>query len=90
LIRYGGNRDEARLLEICYQRCLELADEHKLASLAFPGISTGAYGFPIGPAARIAVETCRTFARSRDGRLREIVFCCFSDADLAVYQKLMD
>ena len=84
---HGGDRDEARLLENCYRRCLELAGERAMVSIAFPGISTGVYGFPVEPAAQIALETCRRFAH--DEQLREIMFCCFSDADLAVYRKLI-
>ena len=53
----GGDRDEPALLASCYRRCLALADERGVTSLAFPAISTGAFGFPRGKAAAIAVTT---------------------------------
>src|SRR5689334_20445100 len=53
----GGTRNERELLAACYNRSLELAAERGLSSIAFPSISTGAYGFPLEPAARIAVST---------------------------------
>ncbi len=83
---HGGDQDEEKLLTSCYRRCLELAAELAITSIAFPSISTGVYRFPMEAAAQIAVATCQRYA-SDDG-LQEIVFCCFSDADLAVYQKL--
>ncbi len=56
-IWHGGSRNEAVLLESAYQECLKVATEHKLASISFPSISTGAYGYPIAEAARIAIKT---------------------------------
>jgi O-acetyl-ADP-ribose deacetylase (regulator of RNase III) len=55
----GGHAGEARLLASCYRRCLEVADELGARSIAFPAISTGAFGYPPGDATRIAVETVR-------------------------------
>jgi O-acetyl-ADP-ribose deacetylase (regulator of RNase III) len=85
----GGNQRETELLASCYRRSLELARDHQLCSIAFPSISTGIYGFPIEPAAQIAIETVhlttRTFLK-----IREVIFCCFSAGDLAVYQALLD
>src|SRR5207249_4052565 len=66
----GGARGEAELLASCYRRSLELAAERGLSSIAFPAISTGVYGFPIEPAARIAISEARAFA-SRESSLRE-------------------
>ena len=54
-----GAHGEPELLASCYRRCLEVADELGAASLAFPAISTGIYGYPPGDAARIAVRTLR-------------------------------
>jgi O-acetyl-ADP-ribose deacetylase (regulator of RNase III) len=85
----GGARGEPELLASCYRRALELAAQHGLASIAFPCISTGVYGYPIGPAAEIAVATVREHA-ARVPTLREVVFCCFSAGDLAVYRRLLD
>ena len=84
----GGDRDEPALLASCYRRSLEIAEAGGLETIAFPSISTGVYGYPIRPAARIAVETTRAFIGSSK-RVREIIFCCFSAADLAVYEELL-
>ncbi len=84
----GGGAGEAALLASCYARALALAAEHALASLAFPSISTGVYGYPIDAAARIAVETVRREA-PKVATLQEVVFCCFSAHDLAVYEAVL-
>ncbi|HEX4985714.1 MAG TPA: O-acetyl-ADP-ribose deacetylase [Burkholderiales bacterium] len=86
---HGGTRDEAALLASCYRRCLELAGAHGLASIAFPCISTGVYGYPVEPAARIAIDTVHVCLPAQAG-LREVVFCCFSAHDLQVYDALLD
>jgi O-acetyl-ADP-ribose deacetylase (regulator of RNase III) len=86
----GGAYGEKKLLASCYRRSLELAVEHKIASIAFPSISTGVYGFPRELAAPIAISTVKGFD-STTSQLREVVFCCFSEADLALYlQTLQD
>jgi O-acetyl-ADP-ribose deacetylase len=77
---HGGSGGESELLASCYRRCLELATEHKLASIAFPSISTGAYGFPFSAAAKIAISTAKSFVE-KPTSLSEVIFCCFSKAD---------
>jgi O-acetyl-ADP-ribose deacetylase (regulator of RNase III) len=84
----GGDRNEPELLASCYRRSLEIAASVSLETIAFPSISTGVYGYPVKPAARIAVTTAREFIDS-SRRLREVIFCCFSAADLAVYEELL-
>lgn len=84
----GGTRNEPELLASCYRRALELASAHRLASIAFPSISTGAYGYPIDLAAPIAVRTVREFV-SRESSLNTIIFCCFSARDLAAYERAL-
>jgi O-acetyl-ADP-ribose deacetylase len=56
----GGGYGEAQILASCYRRCLEVADEHHVRTIAFPAIATGIYGFPVGEAARIAVATVKS------------------------------
>jgi O-acetyl-ADP-ribose deacetylase (regulator of RNase III) len=85
----GGGKNEAELLASCYRNSLEIAVAKGIRSIAFPSISTGIFGYPIEQAARIAVETSREFpGRQEDGP--EIIFCCFSRADLGVYETLLN
>lgn len=84
----GGAQGEPELLASCYRQSLLLAAEHDIASIAFPAISTGVYGYPVELAARIAVATVAATLRGLEG-IREVVFCCFSAADLALYQRLL-
>lgn len=84
----GGGHGEDALLAQCYGGSIELARTHGLGSIAFPGISTGRYGYPIARAAGIAVATAAGF-RDRPGVPGDIIFCCFSDADLRVYEDLL-
>ena len=72
----GGERGEDRLLADCYRNALSLALEHGLASIAYPAISTGAYGFPPCRAALIAVRTVLA-ALEEKAAIGRVVFCCF-------------
>ncbi|MFC3149017.1 O-acetyl-ADP-ribose deacetylase [Piscinibacterium candidicorallinum] len=80
----GGTHGERELLESCYVRSIELAQDIGARSLAFPAISTGIYGFPIRDAAMIAVTTVRKLAKR--STIGEVIFCCFSEPDLRVYE----
>jgi len=73
---HGGRRNEAALLASAYHFCYQLADQARLSSLAFPAISTGIFGYPVGPATGIALSTARTY-QAEPGSLWHIVFCCF-------------
>jgi len=82
---HGGGHGEPERLASCYRRAIEVASQNGLHALAFPSISTGVYGYPIAPAARIAVATVRATLPSFPA-IREVIFCCHSAGDLAVYQ----
>ena len=82
--RAGGQR-EADLLASAYRRSLEVASQHGLRSIAFPSISTGAYRYPIGDAARIALTTVAAYLRGHR-EMALVRFVLFSEADLAVYE----
>jgi O-acetyl-ADP-ribose deacetylase (regulator of RNase III) len=85
---HGGNKGEPTLLASCYRRSLEIAAAHGLETIAFPSISTGIYGYPIDLAAQVAIESVRTILLEFPN-VREVMFCCFSPRDLAVYNKYL-
>jgi O-acetyl-ADP-ribose deacetylase (regulator of RNase III) len=76
------------LLASCYRNALRLAVEAGVRSVAFPGISTGAYGYPIPAATDIAVRTVRDFLRESGAEI-DVMFCCFSADALALYQSAL-
>ena len=83
-VYHGGTQGEAQLLANAYRACLQLADSHAVASIAFPSISTGVYGYPIKKAAPIALETVMRYLQESSS-LERVVFVLFSEADYAVY-----
>jgi O-acetyl-ADP-ribose deacetylase (regulator of RNase III) len=86
---HGGTRGEAELLASCYRRSIEVAAQNGICTLAFPAISTGVYGYPVERAAEVAVATVRTAVQAYPA-IQEVIFCCHSVADLAVYQTLLN
>ena len=74
----GGQHDEDALLASCYRNSLALAVQNKLTSLAFPAISTGIYGFPPQPAARIACGTIVSELSAKRSGITRVVLCCFT------------
>ena len=84
----GGSHGEAELLRNCYRHSLQLAVDAGARSIAFPAISTGVYGYPIEAATAIAVNAAWTFC-AQQPLLEEIIFCCFSERDLRIYQALL-
>jgi len=80
----GGSEGEAGLLADAYTNSLRLATLNKLRTIAFPSLSTGAYGYPIEKASRVALKAVMRFLETEDG-LDEVVFVLFSDHDLNVY-----
>jgi O-acetyl-ADP-ribose deacetylase (regulator of RNase III) len=84
----GGQEREPELLGSCYRRSLEVAQANHVTSIAFPCISTGVFGYPVELAARVAIEAVRRAAVDLSA-LQQIVFCCFSQADLSIYRTLL-
>jgi O-acetyl-ADP-ribose deacetylase (regulator of RNase III) len=82
---HGGNDCEAELLASCYKNSLLLAKEYHAASVAFPAISTGVYGYPLAAATAIAIKTVHEFLQ-KYAEPQEVVFCCFSRNDYIIYQ----
>jgi len=85
--REGGN--EADLLANCYKNSLTLAVAHNVRTIAFPSISTGAYGYPIEMASKIAVTTVKNFLDEKKGYVEKVYFVTFSDTDFKIYQNLL-
>jgi O-acetyl-ADP-ribose deacetylase (regulator of RNase III) len=85
----GGEGGEPQLLASCYRRSLALAAGAGVTTIAFPGISTGIYGYPVDLAARVATTTVRSAVAGMP-TLREVIFCCFSAADLRVYERHLE
>lgn len=83
----GDKEEKKKLLENCYQNCLELAVENNIKTIAFPNISTGIYHFPKDKAATIAIETVSNFTQ-RD-KIDDVVFVCFDEENYDLYQKIL-
>lgn len=84
-IWHGGSGDEAELLQSAYYECLKLATECELNSISFPSISTGAYGYPVNEAARIAISTVVSFLKEQATYIREVVFVLFDSRTYESY-----
>ncbi len=83
----GDKEEKKKLLENCYQNCLELAVKNNIKTIAFPNISTGIYHFPKDKAATIAIETVSNF--NQNDKIDEVVFVCFDDENYDLYQKIL-
>ena len=84
----GGSSGEPDLLRSCYEQSLKIAGDLQLESIAFPGISTGVYGYPKEQAALLAIETVQA-ASMIYPCMNEIVFCCFTELDAAIYKNVL-
>lgn len=82
---HGGSRGEAENLTHCYSRCLEIAAQRNIRSIAFPAISCGVYGYPLEKAVAIAVDTVREQLNILPG-IQRVVFCCFSEEVERLYR----
>ncbi len=83
---HGGRSHEPETLASAYRESLKIAAERGLTSVAFPSISTGAYGYPVGAAARVAVKAVADFLRAQPGDLKEVIFVLFDRSTLAEYE----
>ncbi len=86
---YGGSHGEEETLVHAYENSLKLALEHGIKTIAFPSISTGAYGFPIEQASRIAFQTVTTFVTGHPGTLEEVRFVVYDEKDRREYEGVM-
>jgi O-acetyl-ADP-ribose deacetylase (regulator of RNase III) len=85
----GGFSDEPALLASCYQKSLALANEKKIKTIAFPGISTGVYNFPKELAAMIAVNETKKFL-DKNNYPEKVIFVTYSDDNYETYRKILD
>lgn len=84
----GGHKGEEEKLASCYRNSLKLAVKNNIKSIAFPSISTGAYGYPIEKAAPIALREVKEFLKKNDS-IKEVIFVLFSGEDFQIYQNLV-
>ena len=84
----GGGRNEPELLKNCYHNTLQLANETRLKTIAFPNISTGVYGFPKTMAAEVAIGAVRSFM-NQPGSVDEIIFVVFDGENETLYNNLL-
>jgi len=84
-----GHRGEDELLASCYRNCFALAAQHGIRTIAFPSISTGAYGFPMERAARIAVRETKAFLE-RNPSIQRVRLVCFGQSASEVYAQALD
>jgi len=82
---HDGNHGEDELLASCYRSCFALVEQHGIKTVAFPSISTGAYGFPMDRAARIAVRETKAFLE-RDSSVEKVTLVCFGASALEIHQ----
>jgi O-acetyl-ADP-ribose deacetylase (regulator of RNase III) len=85
---HGGLHGEEVLLSNCYRNSLRIAADKNLTAIAFPAISTGAYGYPIRQATQVAARTSREFITTAIS-LKEILFCCYSQDDLKIFEEIL-
>lgn len=86
----GGDKGEADTLASAYRESLRLAEQNAYSTVAFPSISTGAYGYPLASAAKIAVSTVADFLRHEARSVREVVFVLFDEYTLAAYSEALE
>ena len=85
---YNGTEQDARDLASCYTRSLDLALENGCKSIAFPGISTGVYGYPLDEAADVSLGAVAGWLDGHKDVVMDVYFCCFRDAEMEQYMRL--
>jgi len=88
-IWHGGRKEEAELLESAYRQSLKLSTENHLTSVSFPSISTGAYGYPVDKASRVALGTVISFLRESITSIKEVVFVLFDSQTFDAYSSAL-
>jgi O-acetyl-ADP-ribose deacetylase (regulator of RNase III) len=86
---HGGNRGESELLTSAYQECLKLAVAYKLKSISFPSISTGAYGYPMSEATKVAIDAVAQFLQENPTELEQIVCVLYDSNAYQTYAKAL-
>jgi O-acetyl-ADP-ribose deacetylase (regulator of RNase III) len=86
----GGNQAEASLLESAYKESLKLAAAHNLTSVSFPSISTGAYGYPLAEATKVALKAAASFLREQTTSVKEVVFVLFDGRTYEAYSSALE
>ena len=85
---YSGSKEDAVLLASCYTKSLNLALENGCSSIAFPGISTGVYGYPIDEAARVSLDAINKWINNHPATDIKVYLCCFRDREMAAYEAI--
>ena len=88
-IWYGGDEGEPETLASCYRECLSLALEKGIKSIAFPSVSTGAYGYPVKEAAKIALGAYQDFIRENGEYFDSVAWVLYDDETYMVYEKAL-
>ena len=86
---HGGKKSEEELLGKCYWNSMVIAKENEIKSIAFPAISTGVYGYPKRPAAKIAVDTVKKFMEQFPETVEDIYFVVFDEESLKIYESIL-
>ena len=86
---YSGSNEDAILLASCYTKSLDLALENGCSSIAFPGISTGVYGYPIDEAAKVSLDAINKWIDNHPAADINVYLCCFRDREMAAYEEIL-
>jgi O-acetyl-ADP-ribose deacetylase (regulator of RNase III) len=88
-VYHDGKHKEAELLASCYRTCLDMAEQRDVSTISFPSISTGAYGYPMEDAAKIAIGEVMKHVQRQGTKVREAVFVLFNRAAYEVHAKVL-